>query len=336
MAEPRQVLVTCGGKWVGMVLQLRRAMREVPAFAGGELLVADRAELTPAGCFADRSFVVPPIADDAYHRRLLELCERHRVGALVPLIDLDLERLAPHGDAFAAVGTTLVCPPPALVELGFDKIRFAAFADEEGLPYPAHVPVERLEEADYPLFHKRRRGFGSIGIGRVEGPAEAKRALEATPELVFQRVVDATEFSVDAFLSRSGRATVRVMRERQKVVGGESQWTRTTHRPPVAALADRTLAALAHRGLTGPLNLQIFDAEPACLIEVNTRLGSASVLSNMATGGRLLRSVLTEAAGGAADGDPDDYRRGLSLYRFSGDVFHDGAEVAGIFPDGGG
>ena len=49
------------------------------------------------------------------------------------------------------------------------------------------------------------------------------------------------------------------------------------------------------------------------------------MLSNAATEGRLLRHVLEEATGGTASDDRDDYG-GLSIYRYTGDVFHRGAE----------
>ncbi|MGH7225196.1 MAG: hypothetical protein ACRELF_18395, partial [Gemmataceae bacterium] len=58
------------------------------------------------------------------------------------------------------------------------------------------------------------------------------------------------------------------------------------------------------------------------LIEVNARLGSASVLGNAATNGRYFASVLKHACGEPVDGDPDDYQEGMSLYRYWGDVFH--------------
>ena len=54
---------------------------------------------------------------------------------------------------------------------------------------------------------------------------------------------------------------------------------------------------------------------------MNTRVGSGFVLSNMATHGRLLESMLAEASGSDVEGDPDDYVRGMRLYRYYGDVF---------------
>ncbi|NMC20178.1 MAG: hypothetical protein GYA33_07120, partial [Thermogutta sp.] len=63
-------------------------------------------------------------------------------------------------------------------------------------------------------------------------------------------------------------------------------------------------------------------------IDVNPRLGSASLLSNTATGGRLYESIFYEASGGLCDESYDDYVIGLRLTRFLGEVYHlDGRPV---------
>lgn len=319
----RDVLVTCGGKWVGMVLALKQAQSEVPALAGGRTLVADRDELTPAGCFADARFQVPGINDPGYVDALVELCEREGVRALVPLIDIDMRRLAPAADRFAAVGTHLVSPTVDLVDLCLDKERFHGFCVEHDLSVPRAFSAQDLHEATFPLFYRRRQGFGSIGSGRADDLAEARAALEET-ELVFHQFVDADEVSVDAYINRDGRCVVRVARVRDKVVGGEAQRSHTIDDPKTLALADATIDALAAAGLRGPLNVQMFLSEPRQLIEVNTRLGSCTVLSNAATQGRLLRSLLAECAGETAEGDRDAFQRDLWIYRYTGDVFHTG------------
>jgi len=81
------------------------------------------------------------------------------------------------------------------------------------------------------------------------------------------------------------------------------------------------------------LNVQIFNTAEPMLLEVNTRLGSAVVLSNMATDGRLLDALLHEAVGGSSEGDPSQYRVGLCLNRYLGDVFHDGSELVAMKPN---
>lgn len=322
----RRVLVTCGGKWVGMVLALRQALSEL---GGGEVIVADRDPLTPAGCFADDRVHVPAIADSNYVTALANYARERGISAIVPLIDIDIDRLDRERSVLAEAGVHLVAPPREVIDLCLDKALFQTVCDEEDLATPRSFIS--LEAATYPLFYKPRRGFGSIGTGRADTPAEVPAAAERY-ELVHQELVEAPEVSVDGYVNREGRCTVLVPRMRDKVIGGEAQRSHTIEDPETWELAMRTVRALASRGLRGPVNVQLFLSEPRKLIEVNTRLGSCSVLSNAATGGRLLRSVLEEAFGGTATGDPSDYERGLWIYRYTGDVFHRGDQPTRFAP----
>lgn len=308
-------------------------MRNVRALRGGKLIVADKATVTPAGCFADAALAVPPVADPRYVDTLLDACSRHAVRVLVPLIDLDLDRLAPHVEEFASIGTTVVCPPRDLVDLCLDKRRFAVFAEEENLAHPRTCEADELDAGPFPLFAKRSRGFGSIGAVVCRSAAEARRALAEDPSLVFQELVEAPEVSVDAYVSVNGRCLVRVPRIRDQVVGGEAQQSHTIRSAEASRLADDTITALARRGLRGPMNIQLFLSDPPKLIEVNTRLGSGSVLANEAVGGRFYTALLQEACGEISAGDPDDYRENLWMYRYFGDVFHDGSRALRIVPD---
>lgn len=326
------LLVTCGGRWVGLVLQLKQAMRQVPILREGQLLVADRSELTPAGCFADIAVKVPDVGHADYVERLLDLCLRHDVRVLVPHLDIDLDRLGPELGKFEAVGTTVVCPPADLVDLCRDKRRFDAFARQEGLACPRSFSAESLRDELFPLFAKPRLGTGSVGARVCRSLAEAGAALQQSLDLVFQELVVGMEATIDAYISRTGRCTVRVPRIRDRVTDGEAVQTTTVRSPALAALADRTVAALARRGLRGPLNVQMFTASEPILIEVNTRLGSGSVLGNMATGGRYFASILQEACGMTCQGEPDDYQEGLQLYRYWGEVYHKGNHTLALLP----
>ena len=82
---PRSVLLTGVGKRYDIV----------SAFAQHATVVAaDPNPLAPAQYAAHHRYAVPPIDDPGYVPALAELCERHGVGAVVPLTDLDLEVLA--------------------------------------------------------------------------------------------------------------------------------------------------------------------------------------------------------------------------------------------------
>src|SRR5438045_5886542 len=67
----------------------------VSAFAQHTTVVAaDPNPLAPAQYAAGVRVAVPRIDDPGYVPALQELCERHGVGAVVPLTDLDIEVLA--------------------------------------------------------------------------------------------------------------------------------------------------------------------------------------------------------------------------------------------------
>jgi carbamoyl-phosphate synthase large subunit len=330
--ENTNILVTCGGKWVGIILQLREAMQRHPLFKSGKIIVASSDDLTPAGCFADEAVQVPLIRDPAYVDRLVEICQTHRIRVVVPLIDLDLERLTPELKRFEAVGATVICPSPALTELCLDKLSFAQFAREHDLAHPPTFLYPDLNGLEFPVFYKRRRGFGSIGSGICHSIAEAGILAADDADTLFQQKVDAPEITVDAYISREGHCIVCVPRLRDKVVAGEAYKSHTIRDGEVEKLARRTISALANEGLRGPLNVQIFHTSPPMLLEVNTRLGSACVLSNMAVRGRLLDALLQEAVGETAQGDPNDFIVGLHLNRFLGDVFHQGTQVVAVKP----
>jgi carbamoyl-phosphate synthase large subunit len=276
--------------------------------------------------------VVPPARHPQFLDRMLAACVEDNVRVVLPHTSLDMGQLAPHRDRFANVGTSLVCTSPDLLDLVMDKQRFAEFAAEEGLTQPRSLLADALEGAPFPLFAKRRRGYGSIGAGVCRSPEEARAALRRFPDLVFQEFIEAPEVTVDAYINMAGRCIVRVPRVRDKIVDGESVQAHTIRSAPLADLLDRTIAALVRRGLRGPLNLQAFAGERPVLIEVNARVGSATVLGNAASGGRLFTAVLQEACGRQAEGDPDDYREGLALYRYMGDVFHDGTRPVAFSP----
>src|SRR5438270_7302041 len=91
----------------------------VSAFAQHTTVIAaDPNPLAPAQYAAHHRYAVPRIDDPGYVPALRELCEHHRVGAVVPLTDLDLEVLAL---ARAAGELPALVPDSAIARATFDK-----------------------------------------------------------------------------------------------------------------------------------------------------------------------------------------------------------------------
>jgi len=333
MNIPKNIIITGGGKWVGIVLQFKKAMQAVKPLADSQLFIASMEKLTPAGCFVDGAFQVPPVKENHYVEHLLEICLSNEVGIIIPLMDIDLLRLAPYRSQFNQHKITLLCPPEALVKLCSDKQNFYQYCQKQHLNYPRLFKAANIQLQDFPLYYKPRFGFGSLSTGVLYTPEQLKALLTQNhDDLLFQEYLSAPEISIDALISINHTVTFRVPRQRDKIVAGEVYKSHTVDLSDITELADKLLQCLASEGYVGPLNLQIFASTPPMLIEVNPRLGSGSVLSNAATEGRFFAAILAEACGQVWVDSPNNYIVDLSLYRYLGDVFYKDNKLFDIIP----
>ncbi len=322
-APNRNIIVSCGGKWTGIIYQLRVAVRHSNDFDNAKILVTDQERFAPSVVFADQWIEAPAINSEEYCSFLLQACRKNCVGLVIPLIDIDVNRLAPVVQQFADHGIRLLCPTESIAQTCFDKNDFHAFCVRHSLAAPKrYVSIKDALLAPFPLFAKPLRGYGSYGLHVFRAPDELVNQEALFNTHLVQDFVDAPEFSVDAYINRNGECIIRVPRVRLQVIGGEVYKSETVDLDRTVELADRAIGALALEGLRGPVNLQLFGGPAPSLIEVNPRLGSGNVLSNMATYGRLYSAILSETVGDVATGDKDAYLRNLTLRRYHGDLFH--------------
>ena len=141
---------------------------------------------------------------------------------------------------------------------------------------------------------------------------------------LIQEVIEAPEFSVDAYICHDGSISIRVPRSRDKIVGGEAYRSTVGAPAEVLDVSDKLLTKMSEVGFRGAVNVQLFATPRPLVIEVNARLGSASVLSNRAVEGGLYKALLNNFLGKSTPRNRDHFIHGLQLYRFLGDMFFDG------------
>ena len=164
------VLLTCAGRRNYLVDYFREAL------AGrGQVFAADVNRDAAALQEADHGFAVPPVAAPEYVEALVAICQRHRVGLLIPLSDLELPILARERDRFADIGTRAVISSPRVVDLCWDKWASVDFLRQCRLAAPATFVdlaearrALRAGEVQFPLVVKPRWGTASIGICYAE------------------------------------------------------------------------------------------------------------------------------------------------------------------------
>jgi carbamoyl-phosphate synthase large subunit len=268
--EPPAVLLTGVGKRYDIVA----------CFAAlTTTIAADPNPLAPAQYAAHVRVAPPPIADPAYVPTLAEICERHGVGAVVPLTDLDIEVLA---RASEQSGLPALVPSSEIARATYDKYEAHLLLTRLGLPSPPTV-LPGAEPPSYPVVVKPRRGSGARSIHFARDPAErdffvryleaGRAGMEGEPVMV-QRAMGGPELSIDCLGDLEGRCLNAIPRTMLESRGGESIKGAAIRDPELIELGRRVMEALAVRG---PATIQVFrDPEVGLRItDVNTRFGGA-------------------------------------------------------------
>jgi carbamoyl-phosphate synthase large subunit len=319
----RNVLLSSAGRRVSLLGFLQDA---VSAY-GGRVVATDMSPLSSAFHRADAGELVPRCTDPEFVPVMLDLCERHDIGLVVPTIDTELPVLAGARERFAEVGTRAVVAPPAAIDICSDKRRTHDWLVAEGFPTVAQgTPAEVLAAPDdwrFPLIAKPARGSASIGVKRIDG---AEDLVGAADDVVVQALAPGHEYTVDVYVDLGGTVVEAVPRRRIEVRAGEVSKGRTERHGAAMKVARRVAERLD--GLRGPMNVQIFcDGEDVNVIEINPRFGGGYPLAHHA-GARFAQWLVDETIGGKSIRS-EGWTEGLVMLRYDAEVIIEGPEWLG-------
>jgi len=311
------VLFTCAGQRVDIVTAFRRA--------GARTLATDVNRLAPALYHADLHAFVPRVDDPTYVDALQALVLEHEIALVVPLTDLDHGVLARARDR---LGALVLLPRPELVDALADKWLAHLLFVEHGIGSPATwLPEDLPADLEFPVLVKARKGFGSRGIYRCRDPRELEFFLDyATEDSMVQACMRGEEFSIDLFCDLESRCLNAVPRTMIESKGGESIKGMTIADDELVEVARHVSETL---GLVGPANVQCFREPDGThrVTDINPRFGGAFPLPT-AAGSRYPELALALAAGERPEPRLGDYRAGLYMTRFFGEL------VLSAGPDG--
>lgn len=308
-------------------MPLVRAFQDaLAATGGGQVIAVDANPLAASLYVADAYEILPPADGPALADALLDLCRRRGVRLLVPTRDEELAPLAAQRDVFAAAGTLAMVAAPEVIDVCQDKQKFVRFCGHHGFPTPALLDPDALEDADFPVFGKPRRGKAGVGAGPIMSRADLQHRRSHDPDLMVQQLVRAPEYTIDVFSDFDSRVISVVPRLRVRVVDGESTIGCTRNH---AGLIDEASRLAQTLGLVGHNTLQcFFDEITVSWIEVNARFGGAANLG-FAAGAPTPRWLIQLARGETVASRIGEFTDGLYMFRHSADVFVRAQELAG-------
>lgn len=305
MSQRKAVLLTGVGKRYDIVSCFARLTTTI---------AADPNPLAPAQYAAHHRVAPPRIDDPDYVPFLAAVCERHDVGAVIPLTDLDIEVLAQaRADGILPAFT----PDPEIARATYDKYETHLLLQRLGLPSPPTVlPGE--EPPSYPVMVKPRRGSGARSIHLARDAEEAAFFVRYVEEpTMIQRAMQGPELSIDTLSDLDGRCLNAIPRTMLESRGGESIKGATIHDEELIDLGKRVVEAL---GVRGPCTVQVFRDEEIGLgiTDVNTRFGGAfPAPAYAALEGRTYPELIVRMASGErVEPHVGEFRAGRSFTRY--------------------
>ena len=318
-APARRIMVTAAGTVTAQ--SVIKALRE----DGRATFVAaaDMDRLNATRAFVDEFVVLPPARATDFAQACLEAARRMAIDLLVPIIvESEFLPLDDAREAFESIGCRLALPARDIVVRTGDKLEFAKFLAEIGVPGPATQPyAEDIEIDRFPVYLKPRRGSGSIGTARIESLHSLHEAGRGRSDLIVQDAVDGREFTVDAFAAAPGRVVAAVPRERIAIKAGVSVKGRTYHDPAIESIV---CSVVEKSGLQGPANVQgmLRDDRSFSIIEMNPRFSGTLALTTAA--GINFASLLIDTIEGRPIPDlRGRHEAGLTMMRYWSEVFED-------------
>ncbi len=291
----------------------------VSCFAALTTVVAvDTNPLAPAQYAAQVRASAPPIDDPEYVPELARLCKAHGVGAVLPLTDLDIEKLASTSGSQPVLPALV--PSAEVARATYDKYEAHLLLERLGLPSPpTALPYHAdLDALDYPVMVKPRQGSGARSIHLAHDPAQARFFIEYVDEpTMVQRALGGPELSIDCLGDLDGRCLNAIPRTMLESRGGESIKGTVIDGAELVELGRAVMEALAVRG---PATIQVFrDPElGVCITDVNTRFGGAFPAPALAAlpGRSYPELIVRMASGEHVEPHVGEYRRDVTFTRY--------------------
>jgi carbamoyl-phosphate synthase large subunit len=245
----------------------------------GNIVATDASLLGPAIYDADKYYIVPPITEEGYIDRILDICKKEHINGVLSLIDPELSLLAANEKMFKDIGVTIIGSSYELCEMSLDKMQMYEWLKTHGyncarswMNKDDFYKAEESGDVSYPVFVKPYRGSASISISKAEDKETVDLLFAHEDNLMIQEFLDGQEIGADVYIDLiSGEVVSIFTKKKIKMRAGETD--------KAVSFKDERLYELIERfvieaGFKGQIDIDIFEIGGKYYIsEVNPRFG---------------------------------------------------------------
>lgn len=312
------ILLTSVGRRVELLKAFRESM--LRSNLTGKIVTADLKRNAPAAYLADTAELVPRVSDPNYVDRLLDICDRHQIELLIPLIDPELHLLSPHEQRFRDRGVTVLISSAMVNDICQSKQKTGLFFQTIGVRTPKIHQLNEVEDRDFPVIVKPNQGSASVGVYQIKNRTELDFFANYVEDPIIQELISGEEYTIDVLVNFQGKAISIVPRSRLETRAGETSKGTTVKNPALIAAAKYVAESLP--GAIGCITVQCFlqsDGE-IILIEINPRFGGGFPLAYRA-GADFPLWLFQLLAGKQPQVAIDEWEDGLSMLRYDDAIF---------------
>jgi len=330
------ILVTSVGKRV----ELLRYFKAELAGIGGKLVGADRDRMAPGLNFTDFSYVIPGIYDQDYLPRLLDICRKEQIKAVLSLIDPELSVLAHNRALFEQAGVCLVIPGAEAVEACYDKYATQALLMRRGME---HIKTYRgldefndrsaAGEVAFPVVVKPSFGSSSQDVYIVQNHQDLVCLYNRVDRPIIQEFIAGRDYSADVYVDLVTKEPVAVFTKlKLSVTGGGADKALGVYEPVLEEFAVHMAQEFE---LLGPVDMDFFwSGNRLVLNEINPRFGGGYPLAHH-SGLNFINLLINNLQGTANKTALGNYKPGVSMVKYDGYFFKNEPDCALICPESG-
>ena len=292
-SEKINVLVTGaggGGVGEGIVKALKTNSEKY------RIVATDNNPLSAALLRVDKGYIVDEASRPQYVERLISICKREKIVAVIPGSIPELKKLSEARKEFEQEKITLIIGPKNLVDIGSDKWKFYEFLRQNNFSYPKTYLLEdsnsAISELNFPMYVKPREGYGSrynyVAHDKEELEIIGKYLKKINVDSVVQEFIEGKECTVGVVVAKSGKTLGSVSIMRELKCGFSYRMIVLDVREPRKIAEEVALKLNA----IGPLNVQfLMKEEKPVICEINPRFSGTTPIRT-AVGFREVDAVL--------------------------------------------
>ncbi len=319
--EEVNILFTCSGRRVELIKYFQQSLHNLNL--KGKIIVADCNHYVSTAVIADIYEPVPRVSNTNYINRLKEICYKHDIKLLIPLIDTELHQLSLHRQNFAELGVKILVSSPETNQICSDKRKTATFFQQLGIKTPAIFDSETIlanPQAQYPFLIKPANGSCSQGVTVIHNAKELNFFKDYIPNAIVQELILGKEYTLDILVDFTGQVRCVVPRFRMETRSGEISKGITVKNWDIIEAGKKAAEALP--GAIGCITIQCFQLpnNQIIFIEINPRFGGGIPLSIKAGANYpqwILQMLLKQDLSIAID----DWQEGVIMLRHDNSFF---------------